>query len=46
MAAKDSWSTAWISPQPFEQWPANHFPEKKDKVLNRVREMRKGRLND
>jgi DNA repair photolyase len=30
----------------FEQWLANHFPEKKDKVLNRVREMHSGRLND
>jgi DNA repair photolyase len=30
----------------FEQWLQRHFPDKKDKVLNRVRGMRGGRLND
>ena len=30
----------------FEQWLQTHFPDKKDKVLNRVRGMRGGRLND
>ena len=30
----------------FEQWLINHFPERKDKVLSRVRDMRGGRLND
>jgi len=30
----------------FEQWLAKHFPEKKDKVLNRVRAMRGGKLYD
>ena len=30
----------------FEEWLARHFPERKEKVLNRVRELRGGRLND
>lgn len=30
----------------FEQWLAQHFPLKKEKVLNAVRAMREGRLND
>ena len=30
----------------FEQWLAQHFPERKDKVLHRIRAMRGGRLND
>ncbi len=30
----------------FEQWLATHFPERKDKVLNRLRAMRGGRLYD
>jgi DNA repair photolyase len=30
----------------FEDWLARHFPDKKDKVLNRVRAMRGGKLND
>jgi len=30
----------------FEQWLGAHFPDRKDKVLNRIREMRGGRLND
>lgn len=29
----------------FEQWLAQHFPEKKDKVLNRIRSIRGGKLN-
>ena len=28
----------------FEQWLANHFPDRKEKVLNRVRSMRHGKL--
>jgi DNA repair photolyase len=28
----------------FEQWLTTHFPEKKDKVLNRLRAMRHGKL--
>ena len=30
----------------FEQWLADHFPDRKDKVLNRIRAMRGGKLND
>ncbi|HEV7514765.1 MAG TPA: PA0069 family radical SAM protein [Thermoanaerobaculia bacterium] len=30
----------------FEQWLEEHFPDRKDKVLNRIRGMRGGRLND
>ncbi|MCI0456367.1 MAG: PA0069 family radical SAM protein [Gemmataceae bacterium] len=30
----------------FEGWLEQHFPERKDKVLGRIREMRGGQLND
>jgi DNA repair photolyase len=30
----------------FEQWLATHFPEKKDRVLNRIRALRGGKLYD
>lgn len=30
----------------FEDWLQRHFPERKDKVLHRIRAMRGGRLND
>jgi DNA repair photolyase len=30
----------------FEQWLERHYPEKKDKILNRIRSMRAGKLND
>ncbi len=30
----------------FEDWLAQNFPERRDKVLNRIREMRCGKLND
>jgi DNA repair photolyase len=30
----------------FEQWLEQHFPDRKEKVLNRVRSMRGGKLND
>jgi DNA repair photolyase len=30
----------------FEEWLARHFPDRKEKVLNRVRELRDGKLND
>jgi DNA repair photolyase len=30
----------------FEGWLAEHFADRKDKVLNRVRELRGGRMND
>jgi hypothetical protein len=30
----------------FENWLARHFPGKKEKVLNRIRAIRGGKLND
>ncbi len=30
----------------FEQWLAQHFPGRQDKILNRVRQLRGGKLND
>lgn len=30
----------------FEQWLEQHYPERKDKVLNRIRAIRGGKLND
>ena len=30
----------------FADWLARHFPDRRDKVLNRVRELRGGQLND
>jgi len=30
----------------FETWLGHHFPERKEKVLNQIRAMRGGRLND
>ena len=30
----------------FEDWLEQHFPERKDKVLNRIRAIRGGKLND
>ena len=30
----------------FEQWLTDHFPERKQKVLNRIRSLRSGKLND
>jgi DNA repair photolyase len=30
----------------FERWLEQHFPERKEKVLGRIRDMRGGRLND
>jgi DNA repair photolyase len=30
----------------FEQWLAHHFPDRKDKVLNRIRALRDGKLNN
>lgn len=30
----------------FERWLEDHLPDRKDKVLNRIREIRDGRLND
>jgi hypothetical protein len=30
----------------FEQWLIHHFPDRKDKVLHRIRAIRGGKLND
>jgi DNA repair photolyase len=30
----------------FEQWLSDHFPDRKEKVLNRIRSLRGGKLND
>ncbi len=30
----------------FEQWLGRHYPDKKEKILHRVREIRGGKLND
>ncbi len=30
----------------FEQWLIHHFPDRKDKILNRIRSIRGGKLND
>ncbi len=30
----------------FERWLADHFPDRKEKVLNRIRSLRGGKLND
>ncbi len=30
----------------FEQWLEQHFPERKEKILNRIRAIRGGKLND
>jgi DNA repair photolyase len=36
----------WAVKELFEEWLSRHFPDRKEKVLNRVREMRGGKLND
>ena len=33
-------------PELFANWLERHYPQKKDKVLSRIRELRGGRLND
>ena len=30
----------------FAQWLSDHFPDRKEKVLNRIRSLRGGKLND
>jgi len=30
----------------FEEWLARHYPERKDKILNRIRSIRGGKLNE
>ena len=48
--ARDATFTALRLPgavaEVFGRWLDDHFPDKKEKILNRVREMRGGRLND
>jgi DNA repair photolyase len=36
----------WAVAPLFENWLSRHFPDRKEKVLNRIREMRGGKLND
>jgi DNA repair photolyase len=36
----------WAVAPLFENWLTRHFPERKEKVLNRIRDMRGGKLND
>ena len=36
----------WLSADLFQDWLEQHFPDRKDKVLDRIRAMRGGRLND
>jgi DNA repair photolyase len=36
----------WAVAPLFERWLEEHFPDRKDKVLNRVRDMRDGKLYD
>ena len=30
----------------FQEWLTNHFPDRKEKILNRIRDLRGGKLND
>src|SRR5207244_8710482 len=36
----------WAVAPLFERWLTDHFPDRKEKVLNRIRSMRGGKLND
>ena len=36
----------WAVAPLFENWVKRHFPDRQEKVLNRIREMRGGKLND
>ncbi|MGH7859293.1 MAG: PA0069 family radical SAM protein [Candidatus Binatia bacterium] len=36
----------WAVKDLFERWLSDHFPDRKEKVLNRIRSLRGGRLND
>jgi DNA repair photolyase len=36
----------WALKELFETWLETHFPQRKEKVLHRIREMRGGKLND
>jgi DNA repair photolyase len=36
----------WAVAPLFEQWLAEHFPDRKEKVMNRIRDLREGKLYD
>ena len=36
----------WAVAPLFEQWLSEHFPDRKEKVLNRIRDLRGGKLYD
>lgn len=36
----------WAVKELFDRWLATHFPDRREKVLHRIREIRGGRLND
>ena len=36
----------WAVAPLFEQWLSEHFPDRKEKVLNRIRDLREGKLYD
>src|SRR5204863_4824578 len=36
----------WAIAPLFEHWLDEHFPEKKEKVLSRIRHIRNGKIND
>ena len=36
----------WAVKELFDRWLATHFPERREKVLHRIREIRGGKLND
>ncbi len=36
----------WAVAPLFEEWVGRHFPDRKEKVLNRIRDIRGGKLND
>ncbi|MEO7298171.1 MAG: PA0069 family radical SAM protein [Verrucomicrobiota bacterium] len=36
----------WAVKSLFEDWLETHFPDRKEKILNRIRSMRGGKLND
>ena len=36
----------WANAELFQAWLAQHYPQRREKVLGRIRGMRGGRLND
>jgi DNA repair photolyase len=36
----------WTVAPVFEAWVEHHFPDRKEKVFNRIREIRDGKMND